>query len=71
MEKGRSQPIESEITMIELPLTSRGLLELGIDEHRGNVTVKRQRLHAQAKLTVYRLGVLDEDGTEVEIKPHV
>ena len=57
---------------ISLAMTSRGLLELGIDEHKENVSVKKRRLHDQARLTVYRLGVFSEDldSGEVEIVEH-
>jgi hypothetical protein len=55
-----------------LSLVSRGLLELGIDEHKEVVTVKSRLLHEQARLTVYRLGVLAStfDKEQVEIKEY-
>ena len=57
---------------LSVALTSRGLLELGIDEHREVVSVKKRRLHDQAKLAVYRLGVLAVNTTtsQVEIEEY-
>lgn len=51
---------------LKTALTSRGLLELGVDEHKEGVSVKKRLLHDQARLTVYRLGVLKHNlDTEV------
>ena len=53
--------------MADLPMTSRGLLELRLAEHRGEVTVLKQLLFTDAKGVVNRTGFLRVRGTEVTV----
>jgi hypothetical protein len=57
---------------LKTALNGRGLLELGIDEHKEGVTVKKRRLFDQALYGVYRRGVLNHnlDTDEVSIDDH-
>jgi len=56
------------MSLPKLALTSRGLLEVGIDEHKENISVKKRLLFDQARLIVLRTGVLQQDFSKKEVR---